>query len=150
MTNTTNVLTQDIQNILYPYQIDKINRQVKDYVHLNKKAKSFSFDICPKCGAIHPSFGKGGYTKAGKPMIKCLECGRRFVYDYGQLTYYSHQSQDKWDDFIIETQKGESLKKTAALIDVHETTAFRMRHKYLHSLEQLELPIYTEKSDRIR
>lgn len=85
MTNTTNVLTQDIQNKLYPYQIDKINRQVKDYVHLNKKAKSFSFDVCPKCGAIHPSFGKGGYTKAGKPMIKCLECGRRFVYDYGQF-----------------------------------------------------------------
>ena len=47
----------------------------------------------------------------------------------------------KWNDLIIETQNGNSLLHTAAKIDVHKSTAFRMRHKYLHFIEDIECPI---------
>lgn len=141
MSNYDQFLLDNIQNSLYPYQIDKINRQIKDFLLLNKDASHYHFDVCPKCGAIHPSLGGGGYTKAGKPMLKCKECGKRFVYDHGQLTFYSHQTPDKWDDLIIKTHEGDSLKKIAVSLDVNESTVFRMRHKYLHSLEEMESPI---------
>ena len=78
-------------------------------------------------------------------MLRCHECGKRFVIDHGELTYYSHQSQTKWDDLILETQNGNSMKETAVKINVHETTAFRMSHKYLHSLEQTVYPLCTER-----
>ena len=86
---------------------------------------------------------RAGKTKAGKQMLKCNSCKKRFVCDHGQLTYYSHQPQSKWNDLIIETQNGNSLLHTAAKIDVHESTAFRMRHKYLHFIEDMECPICT-------
>lgn len=66
-------------------------------------------------------------------IYRCLECNKLFTYDHGSLTYYSHQGKDKWNDFILETQKGNSLLKTAAKIDVHLSMAFRMRHKYFPS-----------------
>lgn len=77
-----------------------------------------------------------------KQMLKCTSCHKRFVCDHGQLTYYSHQPQSKWNDLIIETQKGNSLLHTAAKINVHESTVFRMRHKYLHFIEDMESPIH--------
>ena len=96
----------------------------------------------------YPRLTKGGHTAAGKQMLRCHECGKRYVIDHGELIYYSHQSSTKCDDFIIRTQNGDSIKKTAAEIGVHETTAFRMRHKYLHSLEELECPICTSGRNR--
>ena len=74
-------------------------------------------------------------------MLKCNACNKRFVCDHGQLTFYSHQSQAKWNDLIIQTQNGNSILKTAAKINVNESTAFRMRHKYLHFIEVMEYPI---------
>lgn len=125
--------------------MEKITRQVNDYILSNKESEEYSFEVCPKCGAIHPRLTKAGYTAAGKQMLRCHECNKRFDIDHGQLTYYSHQSQAKWDDLILETQQGNSMKETACIIDVHETTAFRMRHKYLHSLEQAVCPICTQR-----
>lgn len=102
---------------------------------------SYHFEYCPKCGAYHPVLVKVGKTKAGKQMLKCNACNKRFVCDHGQLTFYSHQSQAKWNDLIIETQNGNSILKTAAKINVNESTAFRMRNKYLHFIEVMEYPI---------
>lgn len=143
MLSTNQIFNESVQSNLYPFQLQKLTREINDYIHTNEEAESYHFEVCPKCGAIHPRLTKGGTTKAGKQMLRCHECNKRFVVDHGQLTYYSHQSQDKWNDLIIETQEGHSMAKTAALIDVHEVTAFRMRHKYLHMLEQLEHPICT-------
>ena len=129
MLQTNQILTSSIRAELYPFQVEKITR----------------FEICPKCRAVHPRLTKVGFTAAGKQMLRCHECGKRFVIDHGELTYYSHQSQVKWDDLILETQNGNSMKETAVKINVHETTAFRMRHKYLHSLEQTVYPLCTER-----
>lgn len=60
---------------------------------------------------------------------------KRFVADHGQLTFYSHQSQDKWNEVIADMMEGNvSIEKTAAKMDVNPVTAFRMRHKLLHAL----------------
>lgn len=74
-------------------------------------------------------------------MLKCNACNKRFVCDHGQLTFYSHQRQAKWNALIVETHNGNSIFKTAAKINVNESTAFRMRHKYLHFIEVMEYPI---------
>ena len=66
---------------------------------------------------------------------------KRFTIDYGQLTHYSYQTQATWNDFIVDTFHGNPLTHTAAKINISESTAFRMRHKFLHALEKLELPI---------
>lgn len=145
MLQTNQILTTSIQSELYPFQVEKITRQVNDFILSNKESQEYSFKVCPKCGAVHPRLTKAGYTTAGKQMLRCHECNKRFVIDHGELTYYSHQSQAKWDYLILETQNGNTMKETAVKINVHETTAFRMRHKYLHSLEQAVHPICTER-----
>ena len=63
--------------------------------------------------------------------------------DRGQLTFYSHQDQSKWNELILDTLNGVSLKETAAEIDVNEMTVFRMRHKLLVSLGTEERPIHS-------
>lgn len=72
-------------------------------------------------------------------------CGKRFD-DHGQLTYYSHQSQDKWNTLINDTLDGVALKETAKKLKVHECTVFNMRHKLLHELEEMVVPIYSCRS----
>lgn len=137
------ILTPEILRSLYPYQIETIERQVRDYITINESSNKIVIDVCPKCGKVHPRIIKGGKANSGKQMYRCLECNKRFTYDHGSLTYYSHQDQDKWNDLILETQKGESLMATAAKLNINPSTAFRMRHKYLHFIEKEELPIQT-------
>lgn len=63
------------------------------------------------------------------------DCNKLFVADHGQLTFCSHQPQDKWREVIADTIEGNvSFEKTAAKIDVNSVTAFRMRYKLLHAL----------------
>lgn len=140
-------LTKQALDNLSPYQVEKINSQIIDYLEINKLANNFVIDVCPKCGQVHPQVRKNGKTKAGKQMLECKTCHSRFVIDHGQLTYYSHQSQSKWNDFIADTVEGKSMSDVAAKIDVHETTSFRMRHKFLHSLEKLVDPICLDQSN---
>ncbi len=135
-------LTPETTAQLCPYQINKIEMQINDYLEVNKASQNFIFERCPKCGEIHPKLIKSGTTGKGKQMYRCKSCNHRFVYDHGQLTFYSHQSQSKWNDLITDTQDGNSLQETAAKLDVHEITVFRMRHKYLYFIEQLENPIH--------
>ena len=145
MTRTSKYLNQDTIAALQSFQIEKIDREITDYLDTNNKMNTYHFEYCPKCGCYHPHLIKSGFANSGKQMLRCHECNKRFVMDHGELTYYSHQSQAKWDDLILETQNGNSMKETAVKINVHETTAFRMRHKYLHSLEQTVYPLCTER-----
>lgn len=138
----SNYLLPSVLEQLCSYQINRVHQMIRDFLETNHQMNEFHFEYCPKCGQLHPVLVKAGKTKAGKQMLKCNSCNKRFVCDHGQLTYYSHQSQAKWNDLIIETQNGNSLLKTAAKIDVHESTVFRMRHKYLHFIEEMVFPIY--------
>lgn len=62
-------------------------------------------------------------------MLRCKECGKRFVVERGQLTFYSHQDQSKWNELILDTLNGVFLKEIASIINVSEHNVFIMRHK---------------------
>ncbi len=62
-------------------------------------------------------------------MLRCKECGKRFVVERGQLTFYSHQDQSKWNELILDTLNGVFLKEIASIINVSERNVFIMRHK---------------------
>ena len=53
-------MTENVVSSLYPYQIENIERQIIDYQSLNLAEKKTDFDMCPKCGAVHPRLIKGG------------------------------------------------------------------------------------------
>ena len=109
-------LNQDTIAALQSFQIEKIDRETTDFLDTNSKIDTYHFDYCPK------------------QMLRCKECGKRFVIDRGQLTFYSHQDQSKWNELILDTLNGVSLKETAAKINVNERNVFNMRHKLLVSL----------------
>ena len=81
------------------------------------------------------------FANPGKQMFRCKSCGKRFVVDHGQLTFYSHQYQSKWDELILDILNGVSLKETAAKINVNKRNVFNMRHKLLVSLRTEKHPI---------
>ena len=70
---------------------------------------------------------------------------KTFCCDRGQLTFYSHRDQSKWNELILDTLNGVSLKETAAKINVNERNVFNMRHKLLVSLGTEERPIHSGK-----
>ena len=122
------------------FQIEKIDREITDYLDTNNKMNTYHFEYCPKCGCYHPHLIKRGFANSGKQMLRCKECGKRFVVDRGQLTFYSHQDQSKWNELILDTLNGVSLKETAAKINVNERNVFNIRHKLLVSLGTEEYP----------
>ena len=140
MESKDNLITLPDDISLYPYQIDSLNRQIKDFIALNKESDSYEIKRCPKCGSTTARFVKAGFSNFGnsgkfQQLYKCSECHKRFTKNNGQLTWYSQQDSSKWNALIKATNAGASLKETAAELDVSEYTAFRMRHKYLHFLE---------------
>lgn len=140
MENTLNYLNEETKKQLFDYQVNSLNRTITDYIRQNREAADVVWRICPKCGTASNEFAKGGYTqdKYGnrkKPMLKCKACNHRFVSDHGQLTWYSHSDNSVWEKVIEDTIEGKSLESTAADIDRHLVTAFRMRHKFLASIE---------------
>lgn len=122
---------------LYPYQKESLHREFVDYLIQNKASNKYVLGACPKCGCEEPHWTKGGNSNSGKQMIRCCKCGRRTVIDYGQLTYYSHQDQSKWDQLIADVFSQVPEEVTAAKLDVCPQTAWNMRMKLLHALEAL-------------
>ena len=72
-------------------------------------------------------------------MRKTVCCGPRSTY------LFSHQDQSKWNELILDTLNGVSLKETAVTINVNERNVFNMRHKLLVSLGTEEYPIHSGK-----
>ena len=135
MIHDNTVLKDEYKDQLFDYQVGRINQIFQEFCELNSSQNSYEIQSCPKCGTKNPVVTKGGFSNSGKQMYRCQSCNKRFVEDNGRLTFYSHQGSDKWSDFIKATLQTKSLKDCAALIDVHEHTAFRMRHKFLNFLE---------------
>ena len=132
--NSSNFLLPNIADKLCSYQKERVSLMINDFIEINKQMDSYHFEYCPKCGCYHPRLIKSGFANSGKQMLRCKECGKRFVVDCGQLTFYSHQNQSKWNELILDTLNGVSLKETAAKINVNERNVFNMRHKLLVSL----------------
>ena len=51
-------------------------------------------------------------------MLRYPVCKKRFVVDRGQLTFYSHQEEGKWDQLIEDTFKRVPLKNTAESLSI--------------------------------
>ena len=117
------------------------NCLISSFLVMNFSVHEYVFEYCPKCGVHHPVLIKADKVNSGKQMYRCKHCNKRFVVDHGQLTYYSHQSEQKWNQLIDDTVAGHSLKTSADHISVCEETAFRMRHKLLYFLEQMSFPL---------
>lgn len=124
-------LNEKVVSKLQDYQIERINKIVADFIATNLACDQHEIEYCPKCGAIHPRTIRSGKSPKGKQMLECKACGRRFVYDTGSLTFYSHQSLAKWVHFIELTIEMASMDKCAEELGVHKSTAFRMRHKLM-------------------
>ena len=124
-------------NNLDQYAKDKIDRQLIDLTNAKKESRNYCIKVCPKCGAVNPGFTKGGNANSGKPMLKCRCCHKRFTYDNGQLTHYSHQDESKWDQLIIDTFSQVPIEKSAANMNISTYTVWRMRMKLLHMLEKM-------------
>lgn len=148
MTRTSKYLNQDTIAALQSFQVEKIDREITDYLDTNNKMNMHHFEYCPKCGCYHPRLIKSGFANSGKQMLRCKECGKCFVVDRGQLTFYSHQDQSKWNELILDTLNGVSLKETAAKINVNERNAFNMRHKLLVSLGTEKIPSEVEVDEK--
>ena len=50
--------------------------------------------------------------------------------------HYSHSSDEAWKVFMMDTVSGLSLKKTSEKLFLNIATVFRMRHRFLCSLEK--------------
>ena len=141
MAEATKYLNEDTARILSDYQIDSLNREINTYKLLNTEANTPTvWKVCPKCGKEINHFKSGGYTsdKNGdhkKHMLKCPLCKKRFVEDFGSLTFYSHSDTTVWNKVIEDTITGKSMAESAAEVNRHTVTLFRMRHKLLAFLE---------------
>ena len=82
---------------------------------------------CPKCRAQHVV--RNGQAD-GLQRYKCRGCGATFNALTGtplaRLRY-----RDKWIEQAQAMNDGLSVRKAAAVMDVHRTTAFRWRHRFL-------------------
>ena len=138
MIDDKSVLKSEYDDQLYDYQKDRIRMIFQEFVDLNVHSSTHTISYCPKCGTENPVLTKGGHTQGKNPkqMVRCMSCGKRFVETTGTLSFYSHQNESKWCDFIKATMEKKPISECAALINVHERTAFRMRHKLMQFLAE--------------
>jgi transposase-like protein len=90
---------------------------------------------CPHCKESNVTkFG----VKRGRQRYRCKECRKTFVETTNTTMYHSHSGEAVWRQVIKDTVEGVPLNDTAASVKVSNSTAFRMRHKVLLSLEDEE------------
>lgn len=125
---------QEKISTLTGYQVNQIASQVQAYLQLNRELQDTTPKVCPFCKE-HGPFIKKGYS-GRKQRYQCKSCGKKFTYDALQLTYWSHQTPDKWATLIEDTIALQSLKKVEEDLGVSHPTAQNMRHKLLVFLSE--------------
>ena len=85
---------------------------------------------CPHCG------GDGVHrwgSASGKPRYRCMSCRKTFNPVTGTPLAGLHHPE-RWNDQAAALISGESLALAAKRCDVHPSTAFRWRHRFLAAL----------------
>lgn len=82
---------------------------------------------CPRCGASHVV--RHGHAD-GLQRYKCRGCGRTFNALTGTPLARLRQ-REKWLSQVKALGEGLSVRRAAAQMGVHRTTAFRWRHRFL-------------------
>ena len=85
---------------------------------------------CPGCGS--PDVRPWGAAR-GLPRYRCVECRKTFNPFTGTPVAGLH-NKDRWPDQARALIEGESLAKAAERCQVHPSTAFRWRHRFLAAL----------------
>lgn len=90
---------------------------------------------CPYCGS--EIVVKNGH-KCHKQEFLCKNCRKTFVSTTNTLMANSHQPREIWEEVIEDTLSGHSLDFTAQRLGLYHDCIFRMRHKFLVELVQLQ------------
>ena len=115
-------------------QISKLQEHAEKYLQINTELNDTTPDICPCCKSTTSRFVKKGFSRR-KQRYQCKECRKRFTYDVGRITSFSHQPETSWTTFIADTISLKSIDYSASHIGVCHATAFYMRQKLLAFLE---------------
>ena len=124
----------DLISKLSEEQVDRLSGIAMEYLELNTEFENTTPKSCPCCSDTDAHFIKRGFS-GRKQRYQCKSCGKRFTFDAGKLTAYSHQTEGAWATFIRDTLSLKSLDEFAANISVSHPTSFYMRHKLLSFLE---------------
>jgi len=82
---------------------------------------------CPHCQSEH--IQRWGSTD-NLQRFRCYDCNKTFTGLTGTpLARLRHK--DKWLDYMASMIAGESIRKAAKACDIHRTTSFRWRHRFL-------------------
>ena len=103
-------------------QVERLSGIAMEYLDLNTEVEDTTPKCCPCCGAANAHFIKRGFS-GRKQRYQCKSCGKRFTFDAGKLTAYSHQTEEAWATFIRDTLSLKSLDECAASISVSHPTA---------------------------
>ena len=95
---------------------------------------SIEFAFCPKCGKPDSHIVKGGFSNSNKQMYRCLDCGRRFVYDFGNLTWHSKMDDMSWFEVFKDTVEDRSLYYTSERLGCAPNTVSYMRKRIVRFL----------------
>ena len=125
----------DMIDKLSQQQVERLTEIAVEYLNLNTELENTTPKSCPCCGDANARFIKRGRS-GRKQRYQCKSCGKRFTFDAGKLTAYSHQTEEAWTTFIRDTLSLKSLDECAANISVSHPTSFYMRHKLLSFLEE--------------
>lgn len=115
-------------------QISQLQEHAEKFLQINTELNDTMPDVCPCCKSMNTRFVKKGFSHR-KQRYQCKKCGKRFTYDVGRITSFSHQPVASWATFISDTISLKSLDDSASHIGVCHTTAFYMRQKLLAFLE---------------
>lgn len=86
---------------------------------------------CPRCGA---RAARPWGEARGLPRYRCVECCKTFNPFTGTPVAGLHK-KDRWLDQARALVEGESLAKAAERCQIHPSTAFRWRHRFLAALK---------------
>ena len=120
---------------LTEYQVSQIRKMAESFLATKNALDDTTPNICPCCKSTEATFIKKGFS-GRKQRYQCKACGRKFTYDAGKITAYSHQSEDKWAVFIEDTLSLQTIDQCAEHIAVCHSTSFFMRQKLLAFLEE--------------
>ena len=90
---------------------------------------------CPHCGH-DDCIGWGSFS--GRQRYRCRGCRRTFSDLTGTALMYTKRLAC-WREYLIRFREAQTLRRAAAALDIHVSTAFRWRHRILRATRRNEL-----------
>lgn len=115
---------------------EALNQNSNDNITANIEESRFSNGIfCPVCGCIKniKKFGKDAH---GKQKYRCKDCGRVFTVTSETVLGKTQKTFSVWQKYIECMRLGLSIRKTAEICNIANSTAFSWRHKILDALSK--------------